>query len=543
MNRPVIRPSLPYDVMGRKVGATEDLLISMVAYAVQQPNRSILLLDDIETVCGSHYEEATLSSIGGETSGATVVNNEPHVTARSRSLLLCLLEIIRRSPMENVMIICTAQTNWGKDVDRFDRVFVLDNPSPSDRENLIRNFVAKLLLQCPEEVLETKIEDSLANLVDVTSGLQYSELAFFCREAMVQTMEAKGNAQDFLYALKQRVQLAVPDSLKTGAMSDFVDLRVWTLRDLRSANILSGNHSEDATTFKLSLYGKSMDYAWQELQRLVVTPLCDASKLQALMDHHHHQSRSGGKVFAGGVLLSGVPGSGKSALAYQCAALAALKDPSVKLIDVSCTSLIHKQVGSSEQAIHRLFKIVKGAAPCILLMDGIENIAAVRGNDNTTEGTMDRVLSTLLTELDGVDGEHTSTENPACVAIVGITHNPEWVDPALRRPGRLERVIQLELPELEARREIVAREITGLALEGFGDTDPLPTAAMFIAKRTEGYSGAAIVGVCNEAKLRASSDIMASGISDNSAYAMSIHHITEAINSQRPGSNSQSMLQ
>lgn len=527
----MIRPSLPYDVMGRKVGATEDILISMVAYAIQEPKRSILLLDDIETVCGMPFEATSPSSVGGETSGANVVNHEPHLTARSRSLLLCLLEIIRR--WENVMIICTAHANWGKDVDRFDRVFVLDIPSASDRENVIRNFVAKLLpYQSQEE--ETKVEDSLSNLVDCMSGLQYSELAFYCREVMVQTINDNAAPLDFLSALKRRVQLAVPDSLKTGAISDFVDMQVWTLRDLRIANILPSDQSEEVTSFKLPLYGKSMEYAWQELQRLVITPLCDASKLQALMEYNNDGSRGGSKVFSGGVLLSGVAGCGKSALAYQCAALAALKNPSVKLIDVSCTSLIHKQVGSSEQAIHRLFKIAKGAAPCILLMDGIENIAAVRGNDNTTEGTMDRVLSTLLTELDGVDGEHASMENPACMAIVGITHNPEWVDPALRRPGRLERVIQLDLPELGARRRIAAREFTGLALDGFG-TDALPAAASFIAERTEGYSGAAIVGVCNEAKIRASSDIIAQGLSDDHEYALSIHHVTDAIKSHRPG--------
>jgi peroxin-6 len=79
-----------------------------------------------------------------------------------------------------------------------------------------------------------------------------------------------------------------------------------------------------------------------------------------------------------------------------------------------------------------------------VLMDGIENIAAVRGNDNTIKGTMDRVLSTLLTELDGVDSETFSLDKPACLSIIAITHNANWIDPALRRPGSLGRVIDMD---------------------------------------------------------------------------------------------------
>jgi SpoVK/Ycf46/Vps4 family AAA+-type ATPase len=75
-------------------------------------------------------------------------------------------------------------------------------------------------------------------------------------------------------------------------------------------------------------------------------------------------------------------------------------------------------------------------------MDGIENVAAVRGNDPTTEGTLDRVLSTLLVELDGV--EENSEHSGGSIAVIGITHNACWIDPALKRPGRLDTVVHLE---------------------------------------------------------------------------------------------------
>ncbi len=524
MRLPVIRPSLPYDAIGRKVGSAEDLLISMVTYGVQRGDKSIVLLDDIESVCGNNYEESTPSPMGGEATTTTGISNEPHLIARCRCLLLSLLEIVRLTPMDHVMLICTARNNWGKSIDRFDQVFVLENPSTHDRMKLFRYYIAKL--QCQDDD-DCKIDDSLSNLVECTSGLQYAELAFHCRGAMLEAIRAKASPLDFLRALKGQLQQAIPESLKTGAISDFVDMRVLTLRDFLDRNVLPHADSDLSAAFQCPLYGKSVEYAWEELQRLIITPLCKAGKLHDLM---FHDGSSGGKIFAGGVLLAGLPGSGKSMLAYQCAALAALKNPSVKLLDVSCTSLIHKQLGSSEQAIHRLFTIAKSAAPCILLMDGIENVAAVRGNDNTTEGTMDRVLSTLLTELDGVDSQAISAENPACIAIIGITHNPEWVDPALRRPGRLERVIELGFPELDARQKIVERELSGIAFEGF-----MTSAASLIAEQTEGFSGAAVVGVCNEAKIRASTDTLIRADADNCPYAVTLHHINDAIASQLAG--------
>lgn len=521
--------------MGRKVGSVEDLLISMVACSMGKDGKTLLLLDDIESICGSNYEETTTTATGGETISSKGSASEPHLTARTRQLLLSLLEVVHRSPNSNIMLICTARNHWGKVIDRFDKIFVLENPTDFERRELIRTHMSKCLTNADAK---TVADDAiLSNLVECTSGLAHAELTFHCRGALLDASRNKAGSLGFLTALKAQLQQAIPDSLKTGASSDFVDMKVSTFRDLRDIFIFPSSEPED-TSVKLSLYGHSIEYAWEELKRLIITPICHARALHELMCH---DDSAGGKTFAGGVLVTGDPGSGKTSLAYQCAALAASMNPSVKLLDVSCTSLIHKQVGSSEQAIHRLFQTAKSAAPCILLMDGIENIAAVRGNDNTTEGTMDRVLSTLLTELDGVDSESFSPDNPACIAIIGITHNPNWVDPALRRPGRLERVIELGLPELEARAKIVERELSGIPIKGFGDLDgddsPGVTSAVasFVAERTEGFSGAAVVGVCNEAKMRASKEMLHENVSDDYQYSITIHHMKDAINSQRAG--------
>jgi len=139
------------------------------------------------------------------------------------------------------------------------------------------------------------------------------------------------------------------------------------------------------------------------------------------------------------------------------------------------------------------------------VMDGIENIAAVRGNDNTTEGTMDRVLSTLLTELDGVENESSRNQTIGSMAIIGITNNPEWIDPALRRPGRLERTIWLDNPDFEGRECIIVRELGDAHYEPEGNPEllTLNDLAKKIASITDGYNGAELIGICNETKLLA----------------------------------------
>jgi transitional endoplasmic reticulum ATPase len=234
--------------------------------------------------------------------------------------------------------------------------------------------------------------------------------------------------------------------------------------------------------------------AWEEMKALIVMPLCQANALDELL---YGAGKEGRKTVCGGVLLVGKPGCGKSRLAYHCASVAASLVPSMTLLDVSCTSLVHKEVGGSERALRHLFSSARAAAPCILLMDGIENIAAVRGHDNTTEGTMDRILSTLLVELDGVDSQ---SDGAGKIAVIGITHNERWIDPALRRPGRLEKVIVLRNPDYDARLQIVQKEFRSLPRAGAPviDTSDL---ASYVASHTDGMSGAEVLALCREARM------------------------------------------
>jgi SpoVK/Ycf46/Vps4 family AAA+-type ATPase len=537
----VIRPSLPFDIMGSSVGETEDTLIALFSFAKCQGKRCILLLDDVENICGQAYNGPTRHSSDNPTNSTA---GEPHVLARSRSVFLSALDTLKKGSQQwgsELLIICTSKYDLGQAVDRFDKVFSLVPPNVGERRSMIVSYFdlnkvmdgEALSFTCPEQ------GRLLSGIVECTVGLSYAELSQACRQTIQATYSDEKNGKQtnrphhgiVLQSLKQNLQASVPESLRSGANDDFMDLTVLTARDMLGPS----PELEKEGAMDLPLFGQSAESAWKELMRLIVMPLSRANVLDKLL---HKNGGKGGKTFCGGVLLTGPPGSGKSAIAYHCATIAATLMPSVKLIDVSCTSLIHKEVGGSERSIHRLFESARAAAPCILLMDGIENVAAVRGNDNTTEGTMDRVLSTLLTELDGVDNDHFSNGKAGGIAIIGITHNVDWIDPALQRPGRLEKVIELGRPEEEARRRLVFREIEQTPFLSKEDTSRGSTSledwSSFVAGETEGMTGAGVIACCNEAKMQCAREIHGSVITGT--VLLTRQHFEGAIQSQRAGS-------
>nr|WP_205807431.1 AAA family ATPase [Micromonospora sp. HNM0581] len=143
-----------------------------------------------------------------------------------------------------------------------------------------------------------------------------------------------------------------------------------------------------------------------------------------------------------GVLLYGPPGCGKT---YLVTALAGTGRANV--LSVKGAELMSKWVGESERAVRELFRRAREAAPTLVFLDEVDALAPVRGQA-TDGGTADRVVAALLTELDGVEALRN-------VVVVGATNRPDLVDPALLRPGRLERLVYVPPPDAEARAEIL----------------------------------------------------------------------------------------
>lgn len=435
----MIRPQLPLDVLQATVGEAENVLLSILGSINQHCNRNFLVIfDDVEHIMGGN----SLLESPDVQLGASDKQRVPRLSFS----FLVVLESIKRwcaNQHGNILLVLTANQDLGPSFIRLDRTFYLGQPDIVDRIALLSSLIGpsdvKLEMENKEETELQRI--LLKELADCMVGRSYAELLQYFRQAIdiVGRSQANlGRPADFrmqvLRALKQHLQTMTPESLRCGVIDDYVEMRVLAASDLVSAS----DKVPNAGGYPLPLRGMSAHSAWKALEFSVIIPLCRSRELQKLLNNSNAVDQ---RSLVGGVLLHGESGSGKSLLAFHCARYAAQLLPSAKLIDVNCTSMVHKEVGASEEAIRRLFRAARMAAPCILLLDGIENIASKRGNDATTEGTMDRVLSTLLVELDGVTDMVPSQMDG--IAVIGITHDARLIDPALKRPGRLSPVLRL----------------------------------------------------------------------------------------------------
>jgi transitional endoplasmic reticulum ATPase len=213
-----------------------------------------------------------------------------------------------------------------------------------------------------------------------------------------------------------------------------------------------------------------LDEAKRELREAVEWPL----KYGPLFDQMHATPPKG-------ILIYGPPGTGKTMLAKAVAT-----ESEANFINVKGPEFLSKWVGESEKAVRETFRKARSAAPCIIFMDEIDSIAPTRGSGSDSHVT-ERVISQLLTELDGLESLHN-------VIIIGATNRPDMMDPALLRPGRFDRMIKIGTPDLGARKEILKVHAKGKPLASDVDLNE-------IAKRTDGYTGADLAAVVNEATM------------------------------------------
>ena len=186
-----------------------------------------------------------------------------------------------------------------------------------------------------------------------------------------------------------------------------------------------------------------------------------------------------------GLLLYGYPGCGKTLLASAVAG-----ESGLNFISVKGPELLNKYIGASEKSVRDLFERAQAARPAILFFDEFDSIAPKRGRDST--GVTDRVVNQLLTQMDGAEGLQG-------VYVLAATSRPDLIDPALLRPGRLDKSLLCDLPTYDDRLDILrvvsekvamAEEVREQGLEN-------------VARQTEGYSGADLQAVISNAQLEA----------------------------------------
>lgn len=286
----------------------------------------------------------------------------------------------------------------------------------------------------------------LDNIAVRTHGYVGADLQALCREAVTRTIEfglSAGLDAESMFVTKEQFEQALT-TVRPSAMREIA---------LGTPKVYWGDIGGQDTTIR-------------QLREMVEWPITHSEIFARL-----------GVIPPRGVLLYGPPGCSKTLLAKALATEAGLNFLSVK-----GPELFNKYVGESERAIRELFRKAQSAAPSIIFFDEIDALSMARGNG---EAGGDRVLTTLLTELDGI-------ESLKSVITLAATNRPDVIDPALMRPGRLDRLIYVGPPDYEARRRILLIQFSKMAMDESIDVEAL-------AELTAGFSGAEIVSACQEA--------------------------------------------
>ncbi|KAJ5327913.1 hypothetical protein N7452_008303 [Penicillium brevicompactum] len=233
-----------------------------------------------------------------------------------------------------------------------------------------------------------------------------------------------------------------------------------------------------------------------------------------------------------GLLLYGFPGCGKTMLASAVAGECGLN-----FISVKGPEILNKYIGASEKSVRDLFERAQAARPCVLFFDEFDSIAPKRGHDST--GVTDRVVNQLLTQMDGAEGL-------SGVYVLAATSRPDLIDPALLRPGRLDKSLLCDMPNHEDRADIIRSVSEKLKM-----SDEVASRLDDIATQTEGFSGADLQAVVYNAHLEAVHDALGDRTADtakpgakssaNSANASSKSFIQFLYSSSEEASGSVSM--
>jgi transitional endoplasmic reticulum ATPase len=401
---------------------------------------SIIFIDEIDSIAPKREE------VTGE------------VERRVVSQLLSLMDGLQ----SRGKVIVIAATNRPNAIDpalrrpgRFDREIEIKVPDKRGRLEILQIHAHNMPLE--SDVDQEKI-------AAVTHGFVGADLEYLCKEAAMRCLRR------LLPELNLEDEKISPDTL---------DKLIITMNDFESAikDVMPSAMRE--------VYLEIPDVEWtdigglvdvkRELQEAVEWPL-RYPDLYGALSH----------TLTKGILLHGPSGTGKTLLAKAVAT-----ESEANFISVKGPELISKWVGESERGIREIFRRARQASPCIIFFDEIDSIAGTRGGMGGVEGGSsgsggtDRMLSQLLTEMDGV-------REMTGVVVIAATNRGDMIDSALLRPGRFDKIVYVPNPDTVTRVKILEIHTKGKPISR--DIDPNR-----IAKATEGFSGADVASVTNTA--------------------------------------------
>ena len=432
------------EIMSKYYGESEEKLREVFEEA-EENAPAIVFIDELDSIAAKR-EEA-----GGD------------VERRVVAQLLSLMDGLE----ERGRITVIAATNMVDEIDpalrrggRFDREIEIGVPDRDGREEI---------LQVHTRGMPLADSIDLGHYADNTHGFVGADLASLAREA---AMNALRRIRPELDLEAEEIDADVLESL-TVTEADFKEaLKGIQPSALREVFV----EVPDVTWEDVG----GLEETIERLRETIQWPL-DYPDVYAAMDMDAPK----------GVLMYGPPGTGKTLLAKAVA-----NEAESNFISIKGPELLNKFVGESEKGVREVFEKARSNAPTVIFFDEIDSIASERGARTGDSGVGERMVSQLLTELDGL-------EELEDVVVIATTNRPDLIDPALLRPGRLDRHIHVPVPDEEARRKIFEVHTAAKPLADAVDLD-------WLAAETEGYVGADIEAVCREASMAATREFIAS---------------------------------
>ena len=446
------------EIMSKFYGESEARLREIFKEAKEKAP-TIIFIDEIDSIAPKREE------VTGE------------VERRVVSQLLSLMDGLEARGK----VIVIAATNRPNAIDpalrrpgRFDREIEIKVPDKKGRYEILQIHTRHMPLT-PDVDLE--------RLAAITHGFVGADAEYLCKEAAMKTLR---RMLPVLKLGEERLSPEVLDKLIV-TMSDFEE----ALKDVMPS-AMREVYLETPDVKWADIGG--LDEVKKELQEAVEWPLKFPDLYKAI-----------GYNMPKGVMLFGPSGTGKTLLAKAVAT-----ESEANFISIRGPELLSKWVGESERGVREVFRRARQAAPCVIFFDEIDALAPTRGMGGDSMVT-ERVVSQLLTELDGIQSLHG-------VVVLAATNRIDMVDPALVRPGRFDKTIGIPLPNKEARAQILTLNLEGKQKDKDVVVDRL-------VEMTEGFSGADVAALVNTAVSMVLQEYVAKYPKPEDAKA----HIKEAI--------------
>ncbi|TXT16074.1 hypothetical protein VHUM_00577 [Vanrija humicola] len=422
------------EIMSKMAGESESNLRKAFEEA-EKNSPAIIFIDEIDSIAPKRDK----------------TNGE--VERRVVSQLLTLMDGLKSR--SNVVVM--AATNRPNSIDpalrrfgRFDREVDIGIPDPTGRLEILRIHTKNMKLS--DDV-------DLEQIAADTHGYVGADMASLCSEAAMQQIREK---MDLIDLDEDTIDAEVLDSLGVTMENFRYALGVNNPSALRETVV------EIPTTTWNDIGG--LDKVKRELQETVQYPV-----------EHPEKFLKYGLSPSKGVLFYGPPGTGKTMLAKAIA-----NECQANFISIKGPELLTMWFGESEANVRDVFDKARAAAPCVMFFDELDSIAKSRGGaGGDAGGASDRVLNQILTEMDGMNAKKN-------VFIIGATNRPDQIDPALLRPGRLDQLIYIPLPDEASRLSILQATLRKSPLAPGVDLN-------FLAKNTAGFSGADLTEICQRA--------------------------------------------